>query len=47
MGVVYNIVPFNYPLFLILKGGLPNLLLGNTIITRCADSTPLLGSFLQ
>lgn len=43
MGVVYFIMPFNFPFFLSFKGGLPNLLLGNTILARSADSTPILG----
>jgi acyl-CoA reductase-like NAD-dependent aldehyde dehydrogenase len=43
MGVVYYIIPFNFPFYLTFKGGLPNLLLGNTLLTRNADSTPLLG----
>jgi len=36
-------VPFNFPFYLNFKGGLPNLLLGNCMLTRNADSTPLLG----
>lgn len=43
MGVVYYIIPFNFPFFLAFKGGLPNLLLGNTILARNSDNTPLLG----
>jgi succinate-semialdehyde dehydrogenase/glutarate-semialdehyde dehydrogenase len=43
MGVVYNIIPFNFPFFLAFKGALPNLLLGNAILARNSDSTPLLG----
>lgn len=43
MGVVYYIIPFNFPFFLSFKGGLPNLLLGNTLLVRGADSTPMLG----
>lgn len=43
MGVVYTIVPFNFPFYLAFKGGLPNLLLGNVLLCRGADSTPLLG----
>jgi succinate-semialdehyde dehydrogenase/glutarate-semialdehyde dehydrogenase len=43
MGIVYNITPFNFPFFLVFKGGLPNLLLGNVIISRNSDSTPILG----
>lgn len=43
MGVVYSIVPFNFPFYLAFKGGLPNLLLGNVLLSRNSDSTPLLG----
>lgn len=43
MGVVYFITPFNFPFFLVFKGGLPNLLLGNAVISRNSDSTPMLG----
>jgi succinate-semialdehyde dehydrogenase/glutarate-semialdehyde dehydrogenase len=43
MGIVYCITPFNFPFYLAFKGGLPNLLLGNVLLTRISDSTPLLG----
>ncbi len=43
MGIVYQISPFNFPFYLIFKGGLPNLLLGNVLLNRTADSTPMLG----
>jgi len=43
MGIVYTIVPFNFPFFLAFKGSLPNLLLGNAVLARNSDSTPLLG----
>lgn len=47
MGVVYSIIPFNFPFYLAFKGGLPNLLLGNVILSRNADSTPLLGDKIE
>ncbi len=47
MGVVYSIVPFNFPFYLAFKGGLPNLLLGNVLLSRNSDSTPLLGDKIE
>ena len=47
LGVVYTIIPFNFPFYLAFKGGLPNLLLGNVILCRAADSTPLLGQRIE
>lgn len=47
MGVVYFIVPFNFPFFLAFKGGLPTLLLGNSVLVRTSDSTPLLGEKIE
>ena len=39
-GVIYLIVPFNFPFFAHFKAGIPNLLLGNVILCRSADSCP-------
>jgi succinate-semialdehyde dehydrogenase/glutarate-semialdehyde dehydrogenase len=47
MGIVYGIVPFNFPFYLVLKSGLPNLLLGNSLLSRSSDSTPLLGNKVE
>ncbi len=47
MGVIYFIVPFNFPLFLTFKGGLSALMVGNSIISRNSDSTPLLGNLIE
>lgn len=47
LGVIHFIVPFNFPFFLNFKGGLPNLLLGNTMLTRNSDSNPLLGLAIE
>jgi succinate-semialdehyde dehydrogenase/glutarate-semialdehyde dehydrogenase len=47
LGVLYHIVPFNYPFWLNFKGGIPNLLLGNSLLVRNADSTPLVGEAIQ
>ena len=43
LGSIYYIVPFNYPFYLNFKGGLPNLLIGNCLLMRNADSCPALG----
>jgi succinate-semialdehyde dehydrogenase/glutarate-semialdehyde dehydrogenase len=47
LGVIYYIVPFNFPFYLNFKGGLPNLLLGNCLLMRNADSTPSLGELIE
>lgn len=47
MGVIYSIIPFNFPFYLAFKGGLANLLLGNVILSRNSDSTPLLGQKIE
>ena len=46
LGTIYFLVPFNFPFSLNFKGGLPNLLLGNTLFTRNADSCPELGRLI-
>lgn len=46
-GTIYYIVPFNYPFYLNFKGGLPNLLLGNTLLARNADSCPNVGRITE
>lgn len=47
IGTVYYLVPFNFPFFLNLKGGLPSLVLGNTLLARNADSCPNVGRILE
>jgi succinate-semialdehyde dehydrogenase/glutarate-semialdehyde dehydrogenase len=47
IGIVYNMVPFNFPLYLNVKGGLPSLLIGNTLLVRNADSCPRLGRLIE
>lgn len=47
LGSIYFLVPFNFPFYLNFKGGLPNLLLGNTLLTRNADSCPLVGKLTE
>ncbi len=47
LGTIYYLVPFNFPLYLNLKGGLPALLMGNSILARNADSCPNVGRILE
>ena len=47
LGSIYFIVPFNFPFYLNFKGGLPNLLLGNTLLARNADSCPTVGKLTE
>ena len=35
-------MPFNYPFWLPFKSGIPNIALGNSILLRSSDSTPLI-----
>ena len=42
LGVLYWIVPFNYPFYLTFKGGLGNLVLGNCLIVRPSPLTPMM-----
>jgi succinate-semialdehyde dehydrogenase/glutarate-semialdehyde dehydrogenase len=41
------VIPFNYPFYLNFKGELPDLLLGNTIMVRNADSCPNVGRIVE
>lgn len=47
LGVIYYIIPFNFPFWLSFKGALGTLLLGNSVIMRPADSTPMVGEAVQ
>jgi len=47
MGPICHIIPFNNPFWLSFKGVIPALLIGNTILHREADTTPLLGQALE
>ncbi len=46
-GVIYLLAPFNFPLWLVFKGGIPNLFLGNSILMRNSDSTPRLAEKIE
>lgn len=47
MGIVYLIVPFNFPLYLTFKGGITNLLVGNCLLVKCSSSCPGLGDLIE
>ena len=47
IGTIYYLVPFNFPFFLTFKGGLANLLIGNTLLARNADSCPNVGRLIE
>lgn len=47
IGIVYNLVPFNYPFYLNFKGGLPSLLIGNCLFVRNADTCPMVGNIIE
>lgn len=47
MGPLFHIIPFNFPFWLAFKGGIPALLIGNTILHRTADSTPQVGKAIE
>ena len=43
LGIIYYIVPFNFPFWLMFKGGLGSLILGNSLLVRPSQLTPCLG----
>ena len=47
LGVLYWIVPFNYPFYLMFKGGLGNLVLGNCLLLKPSTLTPMLAELTQ
>jgi len=47
LGIIYIIVPFNWPAILSLRGIIPNLTLGNAVLLRFADSTPEFGLLIE
>ena len=47
MGILYSIVPFNYPFYLTFHVALGNLLLGNCILTKPSLLTPMLAEATQ
>jgi len=47
LGPIYHLCPFNFPFWLAFKGCIPSLLLGNTILHRNSDSTPLCGLAIE
>lgn len=47
LGVIYKIVPFNYPIWISFKMIIPTMLTGNAVLLRPANSTPQTGELLQ
>lgn len=47
LGVIYYIIPFNFPFWLSFKGLTGTLLLGNSVMIRPSDSTPMVGEAIQ
>ena len=47
LGVVYQIVPFNYPFWLTFKSLIPTLALGNSILHKSSHATPIMGFELE
>lgn len=47
LGTVFLISPFNFPMWLIFKGGIANLAMGNSLMVRCSNSNPQLGVAIE
>lgn len=47
LGVIYQMIPFNFPIFLTFKSGVPALLIGNSILHRNSNSTPMCGLAME
>ena len=47
LGVIYKIVPFNFPIWISFKMVVPTMLTGNTVLIRPAASTPQVGEVMQ
>lgn len=47
LGIVYLIVPFNFPLYLTFKGGITTLLAGNCLLVKTSSSCPALGEMIE
>lgn len=46
LGIVYLIVPFNFPLYLTFKGGITTLLAGNCLLVKTSSCCPMLGQLI-
>ena len=46
LGVIYKVVPFNFPAWIAFKVSIPTLAVGNSVLLRPANSTPLVGEKL-
>ena len=47
LGIIYQILPFNYPLFLNIYKTIPQLLLGNSVLVKNAETTPETAKFIE
>ncbi len=47
LGSIFQVMPWNYPVFLPLKNGIPSMLAGNTIILKPAPSVPQTTLYLK
>jgi len=47
LGVIYKIVPFNFPAWISFKVSVPTLAVGNSVLLRPANSTPLVGEVMS
>ena len=47
MGTIFHVIPFNYPIWLVFKSCIPSLALGNSIIMRPSDCSPLTGLAME
>jgi len=47
LGIIYILVPFNFPFWLNFKSMIGALSLGNSVVVRNSDSTPLTGLAIE
>eukprot|EP01016_Furgasonia_blochmanni_P029197 TRINITY_DN30746_c0_g1_i1.p1 TRINITY_DN30746_c0_g1~~TRINITY_DN30746_c0_g1_i1.p1 ORF type:complete len:535 (+),score=165.66 TRINITY_DN30746_c0_g1_i1:85-1605(+) len=47
LGVIFQVIPFNFPFWLSMKGAVVILMGGNSVIHRTADSTPGIGRCIE
>ena len=46
-GLLFNIVPFNFPFWLSFKTTVPNLALGNSVLLKPSESCPRIGLLVE
>lgn len=47
LGVIYSIMPWNFPLWQVIKMAIPALISGNTILLKHSEITPLMGQAIH